>query len=71
MIRRPKIGSQVQCWYAEKTKDGGRPREHVTLHGCIGTVRFVSKGPGPRNHLVEVDGVGYVVPCGNLRKVQP
>lgn len=65
MIRKPKLGSEVQCWYAEQK------RKYVILHGRIGIVRFVSKGPGPRNHLVEVDGVGYVVPCGNLRKVKP
>jgi len=35
------------------------------LHGRRGTVLIRSVGH-PRNHLVQVDGKSYVVPCGNL-----
>lgn len=58
---RPRKGQQVKCCYAEQK------REYVTLHGRVGTVKAVGFGPGPRNVLVEIDGMGYVVPRGNLR----
>ena len=35
----------------------------------IGTIEIVGRGK-PRNHGVMVDGVMYVVPAGNLRKVE-
>ncbi len=58
MIVHPKIGQAVQCWYRDRT---------MLLHGKIGIVRIVSRGPGPRNHGVQINGVVYSVPCGNLR----
>ncbi len=63
MIWNPAIGKEVQIWYAEAK------RRYVTLHGRVGWVRAVGLGKGPRNVHVEIDGVGYVVPRGNLRKV--
>lgn len=62
MLCYPKLGQRVQCWYAE------RKRGIAPLHGRIGMVVVASRGPGPRNHGVEIDGRFYVVPCGNLRK---
>jgi len=35
------------------------------LNGRSGIVRIRSRGR-PRNHLVEVDGLVYVIPCGHL-----
>lgn len=61
MIANPHIGMTVQIWYAKK-------RAHWPLHGKIGVVVVASRGPGPRNHGVMVDGELTVVPCGNLRK---
>jgi len=63
MMLNPRIGSEVQVWYRAQA------RPHMPLHGRIGTVRIVSRGPGPRNHAVEIDGEMWFVPCGNLRKV--
>ena len=61
MIVYPSIGQRVQCWYRESV------RKLVTTHGKIGVVKIVARGPGPRNHGVEIDGTLYIVPCGNLR----
>jgi len=47
-------------WYRDKT---------MPLHGLTGTIVIVSRGPGPRNHGIAVDGVMYVVNRGHLRKV--
>lgn len=63
MIASPRPNSEVQCWYAE------RWRRVAPLHGKVGVVRISSRGR-PRNHGIEIDGRLYVVPCGNLRKVQ-
>lgn len=62
MIVHPYIGQAVQCWYRAGV------RHLVKLHGKVGVVKIVARGPGPRNHGVEIDGNLYVVPCGNLRK---
>lgn len=63
MIVNPRIGQRVRIRY--------RPvlRDFMPLHDECGTVRIRSKGK-PRNHGIEVDGVLYVVPCGNLMKEQ-
>jgi len=58
----PKIGAIVQVWY-RKDRAAFMP-----WHGRLGIVRVVSKGPGPRNHGIEIDGRLVVVPCGNIRK---
>lgn len=63
MIASPRINARVQCWYAE------RWRKVAPLHGKVGVVVISSRGK-PRNHLLEIDGRLYVVPCGNLRKEQ-
>jgi hypothetical protein len=39
---------------------------HGDLHGQLGVVRVVARGPGPRNHGLDV-GKLVVVPCGNLQ----
>lgn len=62
MMTNPRQGQRVRCWYRKAVC-------HLfPLHGQIGTVVYASRGK-PRNHCVEVDGVRYSVPCGNLRWV--
>jgi len=61
MIVHPRHNQRVQVWYRKSFAD------HMPLHGRIGIVRIVGKGPGPRNHGVEIDGQIYGVPCGNIR----
>jgi ribosomal protein L21E len=39
----------------------------MALHGKTGRVVVASRGR-PRNHGVEIDGVLYVIPAGNLCK---
>jgi len=58
MMLNPRIGQRVQCWYKNRA---------LPLHGKIGIVTVVSRGK-PRNHGVTIDGMLYVVPCGNLRR---
>jgi hypothetical protein len=65
MISYPRQGQSVQIWY------GRLYRDMMPLHGRVGQVRIVSRGPGPRNHGVEVDGQVYVIPRGNLRLPHP
>jgi len=60
MLSYPREGQVVQMWYRDKT---------MPLHGLTGTIVIVSRGPGPRNHGIAVDGVMYVVNRGHLRKV--
>lgn len=61
MLSSPKVGQLVQCWYAKKFA-------HLwPYHGKVGVVRIVGRGPGPRNHGVEIEGQLVVVPAGNLR----
>lgn len=60
MLVSPRIGQEVDLRY------GLLRRPVAPLHGCTGIVRIVSRGPGPRNHGVEVNGTLYVVPCGQL-----
>ncbi len=64
MMANPRPGQTVQVWYKKSLANW------FPLHGKIGVVRIASKGK-PRNHGVEIDGQLYVIPCGNLRKVQP
>jgi len=64
MITNPRIGSEVLIRYNK------RRAPHMPLHDWIATVVARSHGPGPRNHLVRVDGVDYVVPCGNLHSLK-
>lgn len=65
MISNPKLGQQVQVWYAK------RYAHTMPLHAKVGTVVVVCKARRCRNHGVAIDGVMYAVPCGNLRKVEP
>lgn len=63
MMLNPRIGQRVQCWYRKAVS-------HLfPLHGKVGTVVIASRGK-PRNHGVIIDGRLYVVPCGNLRRVE-
>jgi hypothetical protein len=64
MICHPRIGMRVQLWYAKKW------HPWAVWHGKTGVVVERSTGPGPRNHLIEVEGCKVIVPCGNLRKEQ-
>lgn len=61
MLANPKRGQRVQVWYRRERA------AFMPLHGRYGTVVVVSRGK-PRNHGVQVDGVVYSVPCGNLNK---
>jgi hypothetical protein len=63
VIVNPRIGSSVLLRYRKSMRPFAR------LHDRVGIVRIVSRGPGPRNHGIEVDGQTYVVPCGQLRSV--
>lgn len=60
MILNPKIGNNYQVWYRKENN-------HLPLHSKIGAAVIKSTGK-PRNHGVLIDGIIYVVPCGNLRK---
>jgi hypothetical protein len=62
MLFNPAKGQRVRLHYRESA------RRWFPLHGKIGTVKIVGKGK-PRNHGVEVEGVMYVVPSGNLQKL--
>lgn len=61
MLANPSVGQRVRIHYA------ARYSPMMTLHGRCGVVRIVSKGK-PRNHGIEIDGILYGVPCGNLMK---
>ena len=60
MILHPRSGQRVRIHYAR------RSASVMSHHGAVGVVRTVSRGPGPRNVGVEIDGRFIVVPCGNL-----
>jgi hypothetical protein len=62
MIVHPRLGQAVRIHYA------AHKRAVAPLHGAMAVVRIVGRGPGPRNHGVEVRGVLHVVPCGQLMK---
>jgi hypothetical protein len=63
MLNSPRIGQGVEIRHGQRL----RPlMEH--LHERRGTVLIRSTGRS-RNHLVQVGGKGYVVPCGNLFSV--
>ena len=64
MIVRPKVGQLVQVWYRKELAD------FMPYHGQIAHVLRISRGPGPRNHEVSIDGAIVVVPCGNIRRIQ-
>lgn len=80
MVSYPKCGDRVVIRYKKSLKDWFplegregiveipcRPRFSrqpvgVAIDGC-------TKRVGPRNHGVRVDGVLYVIPCGNLQRL--
>jgi len=61
MMANPRIGQRAQVWYNK------RLAFWFPLHGKIGVIKIVARGRGPRNHGIVIDGVLWVVPCGNLR----
>jgi len=67
MICNPRHGQIVRIRYAPS-----RRRFALRFHDAVGNVIVVSRRStkecpdGPRNHLVNVDGVLVVVPCGQL-----
>lgn len=60
MIFRPRIGEAVRLHYAK------RAAPFMPYHGMTGVVRLASRGPGPRNVAVELEGNLVIVPSGNL-----
>ena len=60
MIFHPRIGQRARVHYAKGLA------AMMPYHGKVGVVRIVSRGPGPRNVGVEIDGRLVVVPRGNL-----
>lgn len=70
MLANPKVGRRVRIHYRKAIA------AVMPLHGRLGTVAIACRGPGPRNHGVELDGVeldggGVVsVPCGNLMAIR-
>ena len=60
MIFHPRVGQRVRVHYAK------RMAAMMPYHGKPGVVRVVSRGPGPRNVGVEINGRLVVVPRGNL-----
>ena len=63
MMLNPRIGQLVRIRYRKVLRD------YMPLHDKVGRVEIVSRGSGPRNHGVRIDGKLYGVPCGNLFKV--
>ena len=64
MIFHPREGHRVRIHYARRSASA------MAHHGRVGVVRTVSRGPGPRNVGVEIDGTILVVPRGNLVAVR-
>jgi len=64
MIFHPRPGQRVRVHYAK------RSASVMPHHGAAGVVRIVSRGPGPRNVGVEVNGRVVVIPRGNLVAVE-
>jgi hypothetical protein len=62
MISSPRPGQPVQVWHKASVA------LVAPLHGKRGVVVLAAKGPGPRNHGIEIDGTVYNVPAGNLRQ---
>lgn len=63
MIVHPRIGMAVRIHY-RKSMAGFMPH-----HGKRGVVVAKAKGPGPRNHCIELEcGTRVSVPCGNIIK---
>ncbi len=66
MLCRPKLGQPVLIRYNPNMRGG---ELGTNLHGKEGIVKIVGNGK-PLNHGVEIDGVLYVIPCGNLNKIE-
>ena len=64
MMVHPRRGQLVQVWYKRAIAP------FMPLHGKTGRVAVVARGKGPRKHGAIIDGQLWVVPCGNLRKIE-
>lgn len=64
MMANPKPGQLVRVHYAK------RYAHTMMLHGKVGRVVVVCKARKCRNHGVDIDGVMWVIPCGNLHKMK-
>ena len=62
MLTNPKAGTEARIWYREEM------RQLMPFHGQVCTIKGAGYGK-PRNHVVEVEGVRIVLPCGNLKKL--
>jgi hypothetical protein len=60
MIFHPRVGQRVRLHYRRQAS------AVMPWHGRVGVVRFVTRGSGPRNVGVEVDGRLVVAARGNL-----
>lgn len=78
MLSNPRVGQLAQVHYNK------RLAPHMPLHGRVGTIAVIGgckpqpgavqviegvRPRGPKNHGVLIDGVLWVVPCGNLNAV--
>lgn len=59
MMTNPRIGQWVRIRYNKRIAG------FMPLHDATGIV-VARSSRKPRNHEIEVDGVRYCVPCGNL-----
>ena len=64
MYANPSLGAKVRIHYGKRY---ALLCQH--LQDRVGDIVVVGKGK-PRNHGVMVDGEVYVIPCGNLNKIQ-
>lgn len=65
MLANPRVGRRVRIHYRKDVA------ARMPLHGRTGAVVVAARGPGPRNHGIELDGGGVVsVPCGNLMAIR-
>lgn len=65
MLVNPCINQAVEIRYNPKIRHS---ELGSTLHGKIGRVVVIGRGK-PRNHGIDIEGVMYVIPCGNINKL--
>lgn len=63
MMANPRVGQLVRVHYRKRFAAA------MPWHGAVGVVEIVSRGPGPRNHGVRINGRLTAIPCGNLFKI--
>lgn len=64
MISHPKIGQCVRVHYKKSVA------RIAPYQDRVGYIQEVSRGPGPRNVCVDVDGALVMIPRGNLNMVE-